>query len=83
MNRTATRKDTLFHVETYTHDNNGNVTTVTDRKGQITTYTYDPLNRRTNRTFQDDSSTKYTYDVGNRVTMDYPRMVVRACRRAI
>jgi YD repeat-containing protein len=39
MNRTATREDPLTNDETYTYDNNGNVATVTDRKGQVTTYT--------------------------------------------
>ena len=68
MNRVATRKDPLLSTETYNYDNNGNVATVTDRKGQVTTFTYDPLNRRTKATFQDGTSTNYTYDAGNRVT---------------
>lgn len=68
MNRASTGKDPLLKTETYTYDNNGNVATVTDRKGQVTTYTYDALNRRTKATYQDGTSTNNSYDAGNRLT---------------
>ena len=58
----------LTKSETYAYDNNGNLTTVTDRKSQVTAYPYDPLNRRKMATYQDGSTTTYAYDAGNRLT---------------
>lgn len=40
----------------------GNLTQVTDRKGQVTTFTYDALNRRTQVIYDATSTTSYSYD---------------------
>jgi RHS repeat-associated protein len=37
----------LGAIDKYTHDKNGNVTTVTDGDGNVTTYVYDAMNRAT------------------------------------
>ena len=56
------------------NDLNGNVTQLTDRKGQVTTITYDGLNRPTfvgygtqpGPAYQ--STVNYTFDTGSRLT---------------
>jgi RHS repeat-associated protein len=68
MDRLATRTDPLQKAESYTYDNDGNLSQFTDRKSQATGYTYDALNRRTGVTYADSSTTSYTYDAGNRLT---------------
>ena len=55
-------------VARYNYDNNGNLSQVTDRKGQVTTYTYDGLDRRTQTRFHDAATITTTYDGGNRAT---------------
>jgi YD repeat-containing protein len=42
-----TRTDPLTRDESFAYDLLGNVTSWTDRKGQVTTYEYDALNRHT------------------------------------
>src|SRR5205809_5912665 len=68
MDRKTSRTDPLLRPESYVYDNNGNLTTFTDRKSQITTTTYDALDRRALVTYNDNSTTSYTYDAGNRIT---------------
>jgi RHS repeat-associated protein len=75
MDRVATRTDPLLRVETFAYDGNGNVTSVTDRKGRTTTYAYDALARVTFGGFGTTgspptyaSTITTTYDAGDRVT---------------
>lgn len=57
---------------TYTYDNNGNLTAVSDPTG-TTTYTYDVLNRVTRIQYPDGLTAAFTYDaVGNISSMTYP-----------
>ncbi len=65
-------KDALRKVESYQYDGNGNITKLTDRKGQVTTFAYDGLDRRTFVGFGTSGNTysstiDYTYDAGNRI----------------
>lgn len=48
------------------YDLAGNLTTFTDRKGQVTTFQYDALNRRTQATYA-DATTTFTYDTVGRL----------------
>jgi YD repeat-containing protein len=68
MDRLATRLDALARGESYAYDLNGNLTQVTDRKGQVTGYAYDRLERLTTTTYADTSTTTHTYDAGDRLT---------------
>ena len=48
---------------TYTHDDNGNVLTITDARGVVATFTYDALNRQTSVSYSDGTpSATYAYD---------------------
>jgi RHS repeat-associated protein len=68
-NRLSVRTDPLTHTDQYTsYDNDGNLLTATDRKGQVVTYTYDALNRLATASYADGSSVTYTWDAGNRLT---------------
>ena len=49
---------------TYTYDDNGNLITQTDAKGQIISFTYDALNRLTQKRANATTSVDYTYDSG-------------------
>src|SRR5579864_1800360 len=65
--------DALQRIENYTYDANENLTTFTDRKGQVTTYQYDNLNRLNFVGFGTQGNTyastiSYQYDAGNRMT---------------
>jgi len=65
--------DALQRIENYTYDANENLTTFTDRKGQVTTYQYDNLNRLNFVGFGTQGNTyastiSYQYDSGNRMT---------------
>ena len=46
MDRVETRTDPLSRDESFVYDLMGNVTSWTDRKGQVTTYQYDALTAR-------------------------------------
>jgi len=59
-------------TEVTTYDENGNVRTHQDAKGQVTTFVYDALNRRTSATYPPDPETNddlqsivYEYDPNN------------------
>src|SRR2546427_8488801 len=67
MDRLATRADPLGHSESFTYDPAGNLTGLTDRKGQAATFRYDALNRRTGATYADATVTS-TYDAVGRLT---------------
>lgn len=54
--------------ETYTYDNQGNRTTVTDAKNHITTTVYDDLNRRKKVTNHLGHVTSFVYDDRNNIT---------------
>ena len=45
MNRVVSRIDPLGEPESFTYDGNGNVTSTTDRKGQVTMVAHDALDR--------------------------------------
>ena len=75
MDQVATRTDPLLRQESFTYDLNGNLTTWTDRKGQVTSYTYDALDRQTFAGFGTTgnpptyaSTITTSYDAGNRPT---------------
>ena len=77
MDRKTGKTDALNRHETFTYDLNGNLSSHTDRKGQVTAFTYDGLNRRTLAGFgvtvtggvsSYQSTVAYTRDAGNRVT---------------
>jgi RHS repeat-associated protein len=60
---------------TYTYDNRGNITRITDSAGNITTYVYDDQNQLTRENFSNaaDSTKSYTYvyeydNAGNRTS---------------
>ena len=67
--RVATAKDALLRTDSYVYDHAGNLTSFTDRKGQVTIFTYDSQNRRSQATYHNSTKTKWTYDAGNRVTL--------------
>ena len=50
---------------TYTYDNRGNITKITDNAGNITTYVYDDQNQLTRENFSNaaDSTKSYTYAI--------------------
>lgn len=77
MDRLQTRTDPLLTAESYVHDNDGNVTQLTDRKGQVAIASYDNLNRPNfigfGKTISHgvtsyQSTITYTYDGGDRPT---------------
>jgi RHS repeat-associated protein len=75
MDRVATRTDPLSRQESFAFDLNGQLTTRTDRKGQVTSHTYDALGRRTFTGFDTTgtpptyaSTVATTYDAGDRAT---------------
>ena len=74
-----TRTDALNASEGYGYDAPGNLTSHTDRNGNVINYTYDPVNRvsqilynipgKHGPTLQ--SSVTYTWDLGDRVTSKF------------
>ncbi len=54
------------HSNSRTYDEDGNLSTFSDRKEQETAYEYDALDRLTRVTFDDASTIDYTYDAGDR-----------------
>jgi YD repeat-containing protein len=75
MGRVATRTDPLTRAESFAYELHGNLTSWTDRKGQVTTYTYDALGRLTLVGYDTTgtpptyaSSVTTTYDAGDRAT---------------
>jgi RHS repeat-associated protein len=67
MNRLVSRIDPLQHSESFTYDANGNVTSATDRKGQVTAVSYDALDRPVAVSYADGSTVSYVWDAGNRL----------------
>jgi YD repeat-containing protein len=67
MDRVLARTDPLGHSESFAYDLAGNLTGLTDRKGQGTTFGYDALNRRMGATYADATVTS-TYDAVGRLT---------------
>lgn len=66
---TNTKGTEILSEYSYSYDNNGNITGITDASG-TTTYIYDKLDRLTEIHRPDGKITKYTYDVrGNRSTV--------------
>ena len=55
-------------MKTYAYDVRGNLTALTDRKGQQTTFDYDSMNRRIKSTFADGSTVSYVYDAVGRLS---------------
>jgi len=53
---------------TYTYDNNGRITSVTDSFARVITYQYDKTGNRTQMTMPDGKITNYAYDTNNRLT---------------
>jgi YD repeat-containing protein len=74
MDRVETRTDPLTRDESFAYDLLGNLTSWTDRKGQVTIYAYDALNRQTFVGFGTtagptyDSTITTTFDAGDRPT---------------
>jgi RHS repeat-associated protein len=67
--RLTIRTDPLGRTDQVTaYDDNDNVLTRIDRKGQAATYTYDPLNRTSTATYADGAVVSYTWDKGDRLT---------------
>jgi len=62
MNRLINETDARGISTTYTHDENGNLFTVTNRRAYITTYEYDELNRKTKEVDPTGNYTVFTYD---------------------
>ena len=54
MDRVETRTDPLSRDESFVYDLNGNLTSWTDRKGQVTTYQYDAPRPADVRRVRDD-----------------------------
>ena len=53
----------------YAYDENGNLISITDPRGNSRTAVYDALNRQTKVTNEEGGTVEYTYDVLGRVTM--------------
>nr|MBV6628515.1 RHS repeat protein [Oceanococcus sp. HetDA_MAG_MS8] len=53
--------------ETWAYDNNGNVITRVDRKGQHTSYSYDALDRLTRVVYADGGQVDLVWDAGDRL----------------
>jgi RHS repeat-associated protein len=82
MNEVQSRTDPLSHQETLTYDLGGNLTKLTDRKGQVIKYCYDAINhlsfvgyKATNQTpacntNKYESTTTFTTDPGGRLTKE-------------
>ena len=55
-------------MTTYTYDNAGRLSTITDRKGNTLSYTYTPTGQIDTITYPDSSITHFTYDAIDRIT---------------
>ncbi|WP_457945427.1 DNRLRE domain-containing protein [Caproiciproducens sp. LBM24188] len=61
--------DTTLAKYSYTYDNNGNISTVTDKDNKVTTYAYDKLNQLIRADDEKaNKSTAYSYDAGGNIT---------------
>jgi RHS repeat-associated protein len=72
MDRVDTLEDPLGKTQSYDYDANGNLETVTSRRGKVTSYSYDPLDRLTQVKYgvvgpSAESTVGYTWDGGNRL----------------
>lgn len=54
--------------DVFGYDNNGNLISATDRKGQTTSYSYDALNRLTDIQYADGGQIQFTWDAADRLT---------------
>jgi RHS repeat-associated protein len=62
------RADAMNQSESWTYNGMDEVTSHTDRKGQLTQINYDALNRQSLISYADGSGIQPTYDAGNRLT---------------
>ncbi len=75
MDRLTEREDPLGHSDTFTYDGNGNLTSSTDREGQVVRFSFDPLDRQTSVGFDEtpgspptyQSTIDYSYDAAGRL----------------
>ncbi|SEU27341.1 RHS repeat-associated core domain-containing protein [Nonomuraea wenchangensis] len=66
--KTEEWKDSSTHHDTtYTYNASGQLTNITDAKGNVRTFTYDWLGRRTAATDPDAGSSTYGYDAASRL----------------
>ena len=79
MDRLTTTADPLNRQFSYQYDLIGNVTRLTDRKGQPTAYAYDTLNRLTSDTDGDGSTVSLAYDSVGRLHRMTKRGQVCCC----
>ncbi len=55
-------------AEAYGYDSNGNLTSVTNRRGQTIAFTYNTLGQMTRKTYPDGRTIDYTYDARGNLT---------------
>jgi YD repeat-containing protein len=64
-------RDQLGRTESYEYDFKGNLTKITDRKGQVTTYWYDKEDQLKRADYSDGNYTKGVYDAVGRLISVY------------